>query len=726
MDFPAAGFTSCGMGVRGMSRRWGWAIVLLVALILLGLMVWEPIGTYRAVPPPPRAYDVRIVRDDFGVPHIFGATDPDVAYGLAYAHAEDDFATIEQVLAMTRSRLGALTGEKGVPTDFVAHLLAVRETVDRRYDEQPADVRTLLDGYAAGLNRYVEEHPEEPRLARLFPVDGKDVAAGFVLRSPFFFGLDNVIGDLVGNEELRPESGGPLPNAPNGTPAGPREIEKGSNAFAIAPSRSADGATRLVSNTHQPWTGGVAWYEAVVHSGTGWNFAGALFPGSPFPLLGHNRTLGWTNTVNRPDLIDVYQLVLDDSGDRYRFGDRWLPLEEERVWLRVRFGPFVLPVPRTIARSVHGPVIRNEKGAFAIRYAGIGELKMVEQYYRLNRARDFAEWSQAMAIQGVPATNFLYADAAGNIAFYYNGLFPARRPGFAWHSILPGDRPEALWRTSLPFNRVPRLANPASGYLINANNTPFQAAGPGDELDPAAFSPLLGIERDFTNRGIRSVELLEAAGTIDEAELERIKFDTGFSRDSYAAPWLRAIAALDLRNDPQLAEAQRLLGTWDWNLDGQGRADALACLIMRPANRAHHRRQKMADPREELALAADHLREHFGRLDPPLGELLRLRRGKVDLPMDGGPDVLRAAPLWDIADDGRLAVRHGDSFIMFVSWDRAGRVRSRSIVPFGAATTRPDSPYYADQAPLFVRHRFKPVRFDPADLKGHISRAYRP
>lgn len=700
-------------------------LLVLILLILAGLAVWEPIGAYRATPPPARSYDVRIVRDDYGVPHIFGATDPDVAYGLAYAHAEDDFATIEEVFAMTRARLGAITGTKGVPTDFVAHLLDVRETVDARYDAQPEDVRALLDGYAAGLNRYVETHPGEARLTGLFPVNGEDVAAGFVLRSPFFFGLDNVIGDLVGNEELRPERGPRLPDAPNLTPGGPREIEKGSNAFAVAPSRSADGATRLVSNAHQPWSGGVAWYEAVVHSGAGWDFAGALFPGSPFPLLGHNRTLGWTNTVNRPDLIDVYKLTLDERGERYRFDGRWLPLERKRVWLRIRFGPFVLPAPRTVSRSVHGPVVINETGAFAIRYAGIGELGMIEQYYRLNRARNFAEWQAAMARQGVPATNFIYADAAGNIGLFYNGLFPARRPGFAWDKVLPGDRSAALWRSALPFDRVPRLVNPKSGYVVNANNTPFRAAGPGSELDPRAFSPLLGVETDSTNRGLRAIELMEADAAISDAELEAIKFDTAFSRQSYATPWLAAIAALDLRSEPRLAAAQALLAGWDWTLDGQGRADALACLVIRPANRQHYRRLAPPDAREELALAAEHLRKYFGRLDPPLGQLLRLRRGDTDLPLDGGPDVLRAAPLWDVADDGRLAVRHGDSFIMFAAWDRAGRVRSRSIVQYGASA-RPGSPHYADQAPLFVRHRFKPVRFEPGALRGHVARAYRP
>ena len=189
--------------------------------------------------------------------------------------------------------------------------------------------------------------------------------------------------------------------------------------MAVAPGRAPDGATRLVSNSHQPWTGGVAWYELVVHSGEGWDFAGANFPGSPYPFLGHNKYLGWTNTVNRPDLIDVYKLVLNDSGEKYRFDVKWLPLEKRRVWLRVKYGPFVLPVPQTVWRSVQGPVIKNAKGAFAIRYAGMDQSAMVTQYYRLNKAKDFAEWRAAMAGQGVPATNFIYADAKGNICLLY-------------------------------------------------------------------------------------------------------------------------------------------------------------------------------------------------------------------------------------------------------------------------------------------------------------------
>lgn len=713
--------------MRKILVRGATGLVALVIVLAVFLAVWEPLTATAPAPPPKRSYDVKIARDTFGVPHIFGKTDPDVAYGIAYAHAEDDFSTLQEVLAMTRGRLGAMTGEDGAKTDYVLHLLGARETVDRDYMKQPADIRALLDGYASGLNRYAERHPGEVRLARLFPVDGKDVATGFVLRSPFFFGLDSVLGALAGNMPLPKDSAGPIPDAPDITPVGPNGNENGSNAFVVAPHRSADGYTRLVSNSHQPWRGGVAWYELVVHSQTGWNFAGATFPGAPYPLLGHNRALGWTNTVNRPDLIDLYRLVLDPDGRKYRFDGAWRPLERTRVWLHVKlWGPFVLPVPKTVLRAVQGPVIETPQGAIAIRYGGADQLKMVEEYYRLNRATDFAEWQKALAIQGIPATNFLYGDAKGNIAYFYNASFLNRKPGFDYTQVLPGDTSRDFAPGTVPWAQVPRNINPASGFLINANNTPFQAAGTGSEIRPQDFSPLLGIETDTTNRGTRALELMSADPSISDADLHRIKFDTGVSRVSWAAKWFADIAAVDPKGDRALIDAQALLATWDWNYDGKGRADALAALLLRAGNKWHYQRRPEADPRTELSKAAAYLVKHFARLDPPLGTVLRVRQGKVDLPMDGGPDVLRAAALWDEAPDGRLAVKHGDSFIMFIAWDRQGRVSSQSIEPFGAATTRPDSRHYADQAPLFVRHQLKPVWFDPAQLKGHVERAYRP
>ncbi len=709
------------------ARRLGLALVGLFLIAVLALAVWDPLTATSAPAPPAHHYDTVIARDTFGVPHIFGRTDADVSYGVGYAHAEDDFATLQEVVAMTRGRLGALTGKEGAATDYALALLGARETVNRDYDRQPADVRALLDAYASGLNLYAARHPGEVRLAKLFPVDGHDIATGFVLRSPFFFGLDKVLGALAADKPLPPETAGATPDTPDPralAPAG-ESVPNGSNGFAVAPKRSTDGWTRLLSNAHQPWRGQAAWYELAVHSGQGWNFAGATFPGVPYPLLGHNEHLGWTNTVNRPDMVDVYRLTTNADRSAYRFDGRWRALERHRVWLPVRlWGPFVLPVPRTVYRAVQGPVMVNRSGAFAIRYGGADQLGMVEEYYRLTRARNLGQFERALAMHGVPGTNFIYGDAAGHIGLFYNASFPNRRAGFDYRHLLPGDTSRDYQPGTVPWSAVPRNVDPASGFIVNANNTPFQAAGAGSELHPADWSPLLGVETDTTNRATRAIELMGATCAIGEAELLRVKFDTGVSRHGWAARWFADLARAKVAGDAR--QAQMLLSGWDWSLNGHGRADALAAMLMRAGQKWHYQRLPEADPAVELTAAATYLRVHFGRLDPPLGEVLRLRHGKVDLPMDGGPDVLRAASTWDDAPDGRLVVNHGDSFVMLIGWDRAGRVHSRSIQPFGAATTRPASPHYADQAPLFVRHQLKPVWFDPAELRAHVERVYRP
>jgi acyl-homoserine-lactone acylase len=720
-------------------KRAGVGLLTFLALAAIGLAVWEPLSVEAASAPPEGSYEARIVRDEFGVPHIFGKTDADVAYGVAYAHSEDDFATLQEVTAMTRGRMATLNGADSAPIDYIAALLDVRGTVTRKYDDLPADVRAVLAGYASGLNAYAVDHPEEVSLAKLFPVNGQDIAAGFVLRSPFFFGINNPIEALVQNKPL-PREGGPRlsgeqektsihPLSPDKiiedetvTPVGPDPDENGSNAYAIAPERSPEGKTRLISNSHQPLRGNVAWYELVVHSEDGWDFAGANFPGSPFPFLGHNKYLGWTNTVNRPDLVDIYKLTLNDKRDAYRFDGEWKPLEKKRVWLKIKFGPFVIPYPQVAYRSIHGPVIMNDSGAYALRYAGIDDLDMLTQYYRINKAKNFDEWQAAMAGQGVPATNFIYADAEGNIGLYYNAMFPDRPEGYDWRTVLPGDTSATLWQQPLPFTRVPALVNPASGYIMNANNTPFIAAGPGDELNPDNFSPLLGVEGDQTNRSRRSIALLERAnadGKITDAELWAVKYDTGYEKAGYAKKWLSKIAALDLKDSAKLLKAQQLLGQWDWNLDGKGAADALALMVLRPANKSHYNRGTMPDPRQILEETVDHLTKYFDQIDPPMMDVLRMRQGDVDLPVDGGNDTIRASTLWDVEDDGRLSVRHGDSFIQFVEWSRDGKVHSRSIQPFGAATTRPKSPHYTDQMQLFVDKKLKPVWFDPKELEKH-------
>ncbi len=738
--------------------RTGWVVLALVLMVLVALMVWEPFAAREGrAPVTTRTYTAEIIRDDFGVPHIYGKTDADVAYGVAIAHAEDDFFTLQDVAAMTRGRYGAIAGQDGAQVDYMYHLLGSRKTAQQEYPKLPADTRALFDAYAAGMNHYAANNPDEIKLDKLFPINGEDVAAGFALRQPFFFGLANVIGPLVAGEPLNREHGQKIPMPPTPGPesrpgdAEPIMVEEneappvasarplpvsmgedggyaGSNAFAVAPAKSG-GPTILISNAHQPWRGGVAWYELVVESEEGWHYAGANFPGSPFPFLGHNENLGWTNTVNTPDMVDVYKLEMDDTGTRYRLDGEWRDLESDTVTLPVKIGPLVLPIRRDVYRSAHGPVIKNGNGAFAVRYGGIGNLGSVDAYYRLNKAKTFEEWQGILARMDIPSTNFIYGDDAGNIANIYNAAIPDRVAQVDgrtvdWRNVLPGDDSDLIWSGPVEYERLPRYVNPASGWVFEANNNPFMDAGPGSDLSEADFAPEMGIETKNTNRGTRGWKLMSEANLLDRAALEKIKYDTVYERGGYVARMLDEVAKTKPRS-PDAKKARRMLGEWDMAADGIGEADALALLMIRPFMGSSYQNTPWPDAQEELERSTEHLMEHFGQLDPPMSDLLRLRQGKgkyaVDLPLDGGSDTLRASTLWDVDDDGRLSVRHGDSFIQWVEWEAGKPVTSRSIQPFGSATTRPDSPHYTDQSALFVRHRLKPVHFWRGDVLANAA-----
>jgi penicillin amidase/acyl-homoserine-lactone acylase len=311
----------------------------LIAVIAIDRLAQPPQANSQQFIAAAARYHARIVRDNFGVPHIFGHRDADVAFGLGFAHSEDDFGTIQDVVLATRGTLAATNGIDAAKTDYIVHLLRVWETVNAGYDKLPADVRAVCEAYAEGVSYYAALHPEQ-RKPGILPITGKDVVAGFVFKTPFFYGLDSLL------RKLNTDTGGkPLP-------------EVGSNGMAVGPHRSADGATRLLVNSHQPYEGPVSWYEAVLQSGEGWHVAGGFFPGTPFMLHGHNAHLGWANTVNDPDLADVYRLTINPANEnQYRLGGKWRDFEKSDAAIRVKlWGPLFWTFHRDVLWSAQGPV----------------------------------------------------------------------------------------------------------------------------------------------------------------------------------------------------------------------------------------------------------------------------------------------------------------------------------------------------------------------------------
>jgi penicillin amidase/acyl-homoserine-lactone acylase len=685
------------------------AIVLAVLAVIAGDRLSRP-----SAPDPATLiakatrYRVRIVRDTFGVPHIFGHTDADVGFGIGFAHSEDDFATIQDVALATRGELAASEGVKAAPGDYLVHAMRVWETVDARYGRDlPSDVKRVLEAYADGVNYYAALHPDAVKSGFL-PLTGKDIAAGFVFKTPFFYGLADTLKKLTADN--------------GGKPA----LPVGSNGLAVAPFRSSDGATRLLVNSHQPYTGPVAWYEAVLQSDEGWHVAGGFFPGTPFMLHGHNAHLGWANTVNEPDLVDIYRLELNPADDnQYRLDGKWRDFQTRDAAIRVKiFGPLIWTVHRPVLFSVHGPVFKTDHGVFAVRYAGMGEIRQVLQYYRLNKARNLADWKAAMRLQALPSVNYVYADEKGNIGYVYNGQFPVRKDGVDWQTYLPGDRSDLIWHSYMPFDSLPQIWNPGSGFVFNSNNTPFRATAANDNLNPARYPKWMGIQSNMTNRAWRAEETFGADTAIGAEAFRGYKFDLRYSTISDVAKMI-AEACARRPDDAHVAEGCNVLRRWNRSTDIHNRGAALAILMAEPVSKARHDHDWSIAPLRSLKDAMVLLKAHFGRIDPEWGAVNRFRRGAFDQPIDGGPDTYRAVYGLPQSDGTRTAVA-GDTLIMFVSWDRNGRLSSESIHQFGSATLDAQSKHYADQSGMFIAMKTKAVLFDWAQLRSHIESDYRP
>ena len=284
-------------------------------------------------------YMVTIYRDTWGVPHIFGEKDRDTAYGLGFAHAEDDFETIQNILLASRGRLAKFFGSKAAPNDYMVKLLGIWDIVNSNYSTLPNDIVEICEGYADGINHYIDLNPKKA-VKGIHPITGKDIIAGFIHRMPLMFGLDKTLGKLASNKKI---------NNQTSTVSALNSFDQkvlGSNVVAVSPSRSEDNYTRLLINSHQPWTGPVAWYEAHLNSNEGWNMVGGLFPGSPVIFVGHNEHIGWSHTVNSPDLIDVYELEMNpENTNQYFIDGKKEELEISEAAIEVKlWGPFKLDI----------------------------------------------------------------------------------------------------------------------------------------------------------------------------------------------------------------------------------------------------------------------------------------------------------------------------------------------------------------------------------------------
>jgi acyl-homoserine lactone acylase PvdQ len=449
--------------------------------------------------------------------------------------------------------------------------------------------------------------------------------------------------------------------------------------------------------------------------------------------------------------VDVYQLEVDpDDDSRYRYDGEWRDFEVRQIPITVRlFGRFRWTVTREALWTEYGPAVRRPHGTFAIRYAGMGLAGIYDQLFRMATASTLAEWSEPLRDQtGLPTFNVGYADRNGTVAYIYHGLLPVRSDGYDWSLDLDGTTSATRWTEYVPFDELPRVIDPSAGFIQNSNSTPFITTGWPDDPVQSAFSETLGVETDPTNRSLRSVGLLNGDRSISLDDLLAIKFDTTYHPDSLVASWrddlVTRVVPATLAESHDLEPvvvfaALETLRRWDLraSLDSRGMALMTVTLTyvydaMEDDDRVDFDPSQLVDaevPAEvldaALANAIEWLMEHHGRVDPPWSDVNRLVRGDLELPIDGGPDLLRAV-YGERRDDGTLEGVAGDAYVLVVEWDRFGAFSGRSIHQYGSATLDEESPHYADQAPLFVDREFTPVLLDAEEVLDDAVRTYRP
>ena len=679
--------------------------------VLICLLVW---GQHAVS----ATHEASIERDQYGVPHIYGETDADAAFGLAYAQAEDSWPIMEGSLPFFRGTAGLYEGQEGAQSDYLVKWLDLWGTLDRDYERVLSpEIRRYVEAFAEGFNAFTRDNPSEVKHPELLPITGKDIIAGHMLRHPLFYGFDGPVLELFGDER---------PNTVSKAPYNPKPKDPiGSNATAIAPSRTEDGSTYLIINSHQPLTGPVAWYEAHIESGEGLNVMGGLFPGAPTMGVGFTEEHGWGATVNKPDLVDIYVLEMNpDNPNQYRLDDEWRDLEVGEVKLKLKLWGFIpWSVKREVLRSVHGPALRTEHGVYAIRYAGIDEMKQVEQWLAMNKAKNFEEWSAAVALNHIQSFNFVYANRHGDIHFIHNAQLPVRAPGWNWQQYLPGDRSDLIWQRYHPTSALPQVTNPASGFVHSANQTPFNITEPEDNPQPSAVPADGGWQTRMTNRATRGLELFADFEQISFDEAWELKHDNRYSVNYRGIAFLSEVIALP-RSSDTVSRAIEILESWDLGTDKENRGAALGVCVLAAEWQAESGGTSNPDAQAILDGCIDQTLEIGGRLDPRWGDVNRHGRDGTHWPVAGGPDTLRAIYSRRLDGDDHLTAVAGDGLYYFIRWMPDGEQKVLGTHQYGNDMTDPASPHYLDQAEDYTNEILHEPLFTADSRRGRITKQY--
>ncbi len=654
---------------------------------------------------------VDIVRDSFGVPHIFAKTDREVAYGLAWAEAEDDFESMQQVILPTKSLMGKVLGKAGAAGDYAFALFRCREITEEKWNTLSPEFLKLIDGYVLALNNYAAKHPGEVLHKKLFPITVKDYLSSSVLALTVFNGADGALQRIFSNSEWE----------------APGLNKKGSNSSAIHASKTTTGEAFLLINAHQPNTGPQAFYEAHLCSEEGLNVLGGLLAGGPCILHGVNEHLGWAHTVNYCDRLDEYQLEMNPANAlQYKFDGQWINLEVKTIKLKIKGIP--VTIKRKVYWSKYGATMKNKQGFFSIRLGANMRIGALDQWYQMNKAKNFTEFYTALGKQELSMFNIMYADNRDTIFYINNALMPVREDGYNWKKTVPGNTSKTLWTSFRGLKELPQYINPKSGFLFNTNHSSFLATGAADNLNPKSFPKTDGWEQYHLNRSVRFLELFPQNEKLSFEKFKQIKFDRQLPATLQFPYRIDSMLLVNETMYPGYATIIHSLKNWDKQAVADSKGAAVFLLtyeyLKKILKGQDARKIAMPESVETYRYINNYMQTNFGRADIVLGDLQKLVRGDKEWPLWGIPDVL--SPQWTAPyKNGKLKSIGGDGLIMFVRFPKEGLPVIETVNMYGASA-KPGSKHFDDQVEMYLHQQTKKMTLDKATVYKNAERVYHP
>ncbi|WP_271768628.1 acylase [Aquimarina algiphila] len=657
--------------------------------------------------------ETQIAWDTWGVPHITSTTIEDLFYAQGWAQMHNHANLILELYGSSRGKGAEYWGQSKLQNDMLIHTLGFEELAKEWETKQDPEIKTIYTSFIKGMNAYAKAHPDaiDQKNKVVLPLTAQDMNmhSMYVIFTRFIGGND------LGRVQQWPDMG--------------------SNTYAIGPKRSASGNAMLVQNPHLPWWQEFLFFESHLNL-NGKNMYGTTLVGFPGIAIGFNENLGWSHTDNTIDNADTYELELKDGGYLLDGKLTAFKTSSKTIKIKQKNGSLIdhkIPLMKTI----HGPVVNKTKDkVLALRMVGLDRPNMLLQWWRMINSANFNEFESALKMAQIPFWNVMYADKKGEIFYLFNGLVPKRNHGDwkYWNRIIPGGKSKDVWTEVHPYADLPKVKNPANGWLQNANDPPWTSTIPM-ALNPDDY-PSYMAPQYMPFRPQRSARMLLEDESITFEELVAYKLST---RLEFADRILDDLfAAVDASDSKKAKEAKVVLENWDREADTDSKG---MLLFFNWARKFNVRRSSnyskswniknpnttpdgLSDPKravELLETSATEIKTKFGKLDMPWGDYYRIRYNGKNLPangIDGSMGVFRVA--WPGGtDENHMYVGGGDSWVGVIEF--GDTVHAKVLLSYGNATQK-DSPHNGDQLELFSKKELRDAWFTEEQVKDNTAK----